>query len=53
MSFTHIRREVISDSPIEPLFVTATDAAGAFSFRAVAAEVGLKLRITTAEGRAG
>ena len=36
----HIRREVIADSPIEPFFVTATDAAGAFSFWVFAAEVG-------------
>ena len=51
MGFTHLRRELIGDSPIELIFVTATDASGAFTFRTIAAASGLKLRITTTEGR--
>ena len=51
MSFTHLRREVIGGSAIEPIIVTATDPGGEFTFRAFAANLGLKLRITTAEGR--
>ena len=51
MSFTHLRREVIGGSAIEPIIVTATGPGGEFTFRAFAANLGLKLRITTAEGR--
>ena len=52
VEYNYLPREVIGGSPIEKDFVTTTDAAGAFTFRSLAAGSGLKLGITTAEGRA-
>jgi hypothetical protein len=49
--FEQICREVISGSPVEDLFVTTTDASGAFRFRAIDPVSGLKLGVTTADGR--
>ena len=51
MSFSRIRREVIGGSPVEDLFVTTTDARGAFAFRVSGPNSGLKLGITAADGR--
>jgi hypothetical protein len=52
VGFTPIRREVIGGSPVEGLFVTTTDASGAFSFRAIGPGSGLELGVTAADGRA-
>src|SRR5262249_45780806 len=52
VGFTRIPREVISGSPVEDLFVTTTDASGAFTFRAIGPGSGPKLDVTAADGRA-
>jgi protocatechuate 3,4-dioxygenase beta subunit len=51
MSYTHLRREIIGGSPLEPLFTTTTGADGTFTFRVVGPDEGLRLGGTAADGR--
>ncbi len=51
IGFNRVPREVIAGSPLDDLFATTTGADGAFTFRAIAPGWGLKLAVTTADGR--
>jgi len=50
--YEQFRIEVVANSAVESLFVTSTDAGGAFAFQAFVPGSGLKLWVTDANGRA-
>ncbi|MFI5455562.1 MAG: carboxypeptidase regulatory-like domain-containing protein [Isosphaerales bacterium] len=49
-SFSHVRREVVSGSPLEGLFETTTDGNGSFTLRASRPDTWLKLGVSAAGG---
>jgi beta-lactamase regulating signal transducer with metallopeptidase domain/protocatechuate 3,4-dioxygenase beta subunit len=52
VGYSYYRRELLGGSPLERLFVATADASGAFAFHAFGPDAGLKLAVTTADGRA-
>jgi protocatechuate 3,4-dioxygenase beta subunit len=52
INYTYVPREVVEGSPVEDQFTTTTDSTGSFTFKACPPGAGLKLAVTTFDGRA-